>query len=734
MTTAAANSTTTGTLPANTLLRVLGASIVTITRGGAVVATQSTERDNFVGPYPTETSYSVVAGGTAIDISVKDGDGVSEALVPAKISTDAAGNTVLVGADGITAIVDGKQAPLASSVSIWDADVSSGDIGTSDYYLDVPSPYYFGAHTADRDGYALSQTLGAAGNLTLTGSQPTLPLEVTLYSTANLSGVTFTITGTGIGGVAQTQAIAGPNNTTTRTTKAFLTVTQIAASAAVGTAVEAGWNDGVEGKSIVHPSIVYEPEGWNGYKYWLAYTPYRAGNVATENPCIAASNDYQVWDTPAANPVVPAPVGSAYLSDVHLYMLPDKSKLLMMYRDSGVVAGHDQLLVTETTDGRTWSTPVVIWSFVNSAGNPRLISPSFFHDGTNWVIYAHDNNDAAYALKRMARAGDYASLYDDWSALTPVAVTLTNPRGESWWHSCLIRLENGRIIGTASDNDSGAGQLWLLQSDDGTTFSVKEFPFSNNQFYRNSLHVETDATGQADKLVITAGTVTSALAPPTYRFYRVALPLIGKIAARQNAVLAAQNVYSLNANDKKSLILAADVFTGSAGTNVVTSSDGKTWVQADTNNVQYDGTGKATNENTSNCIATIDVGQADYSAQMTYSVRASTGQAFLVFRQVDGNNRWRFGCSDAGGRYDLQSIIGGAVVDNIGIAGVTQADGDVLRVECDGTRIQAYVNGRMVYALNSTLNLTGKLCGLQLRHPTLALTVMVDDFMVHKLS
>lgn len=100
MTTAAANSTTTGTLPANTLLRVLGASIVTITRNGAVVATQSTERDNFVGPYPTDTSYSVVAGGAAVDISVKDGGGVSEALVPAKLSTDANNNTVLVDAVG----------------------------------------------------------------------------------------------------------------------------------------------------------------------------------------------------------------------------------------------------------------------------------------------------------------------------------------------------------------------------------------------------------------------------------------------------------------------------------------------------------------------------------------------------------------------------------------------------------------------------------------------------------
>lgn len=100
MTTAAANSTTTGTLPANTLLRVLGDSIVTMTRDGAFVAKQSTARDNFVGPYPTDTTYSVVAGGAAINIDVMDEDGESEALVPAYLRT-VNGNTVLAGAGGV---------------------------------------------------------------------------------------------------------------------------------------------------------------------------------------------------------------------------------------------------------------------------------------------------------------------------------------------------------------------------------------------------------------------------------------------------------------------------------------------------------------------------------------------------------------------------------------------------------------------------------------------------------
>lgn len=621
--------------------------------------------------------------------------------------------------------------PLTSSVSIWDAEVTAGDIGST-RMMNVMSPYYLGDHTADRDGWAASQTTGGAGNLTLTGSQPTVPLEVSLYSTGNLSGVTFTITGVNIFGAADTEAITGPNNTTKYGQKAFASISQVAVSGAVGTAVEVGWRDSEESKSIVHPSIMHVPEGWNGYRYWLAFTPYRSNYAKYENPCIVASNDFETWTAPATNPVFgPLAGASAYLSDPHLYLLPDKSKLLMMYRDSGAVAGYDRLLVTETTDGVTWSTPVVIWTMLNSAGHVRFMSPSFFYDGTNWVIYAHDNNDAGYALKRMSRAGSYASIYTDWSAESVTTCTMTNPRGETWWHSHLIRLSNGRVIGVASDNDSAAGQMYLLQSDDGTTFWVKETPLTNNIYYRNSIHVETDPAGQANELVIVAGIVSSMI--PNYRMLRVGFPMIGKFIARQNAILSASSDYSLPANDKAALILAADVFTGTIGTNVVTSSDGKTWVQNDTNNVQYDGSGNATNENTSNCKAWLDVGRADFSAQFKAVTKTSTGQIWFLVRVVDGSNYWRFGCSSSN-FIDIQSIVSGSVVFNTRLDGVSYADGAVFRVECDGARLQFFVNGRMVYAMNDTTFLNATKVGFQLYHPTTAAAVLVDNLLVHRLS
>lgn len=40
-----------------------------------------------------------------------------------------------------------------------------------------------------------------------------------------------------------------------------------------------------------HPSVISFDNTWNGYKYWMTYTPYQEGNGEEENPSIAVSND-----------------------------------------------------------------------------------------------------------------------------------------------------------------------------------------------------------------------------------------------------------------------------------------------------------------------------------------------------------------------------------------------------------------------------------------------------------
>lgn len=100
---------------------------------------------------------------------------------------------------------------------------------------------------ADADGIAEAQQLLAPGSLTLNGdlvvsgvAQLGSQRKVGIASTGDLSLITFTVYGTNQAGLAISESLLGPDNDTVSTTLDFLTVTQVAASAAVGTDVEVG--------------------------------------------------------------------------------------------------------------------------------------------------------------------------------------------------------------------------------------------------------------------------------------------------------------------------------------------------------------------------------------------------------------------------------------------------------------------------------------------------------------
>jgi len=75
-----------------------------------------------------------------------------------------------------------------------------------------------------------------AGPFTMTTTSPGDGLAhlVSLTSTANLSAISMTLTGTDAEGRAQTEVVTGPNNTTVYGTKYFATLTSVSASATLG--------------------------------------------------------------------------------------------------------------------------------------------------------------------------------------------------------------------------------------------------------------------------------------------------------------------------------------------------------------------------------------------------------------------------------------------------------------------------------------------------------------------
>lgn len=100
----------------------------------------------------------------------------------------------------------------------------------------------------DRDGISLSQTPGAAGNLTITGAFasggvatiPTGQQIVGVYSGSNIAARVFTVYGTDDNGTVISETVTGVNNSTVSTLLNYRTITRVAIDAAAGGAVEVG--------------------------------------------------------------------------------------------------------------------------------------------------------------------------------------------------------------------------------------------------------------------------------------------------------------------------------------------------------------------------------------------------------------------------------------------------------------------------------------------------------------
>jgi len=123
---------------------------------------------------------------------------------------------------------------------------------------DVKSKTFLNNLAAATASVAALQTTSGADNLTLAAAAGTGAFHqtdqaclLTLTSAADISAVTFTVTGTDIAGNALTEDITGPNANTVTGTKFFNTVTQIAVDGAVGTNTSVGNAAGTTGGRAV---------------------------------------------------------------------------------------------------------------------------------------------------------------------------------------------------------------------------------------------------------------------------------------------------------------------------------------------------------------------------------------------------------------------------------------------------------------------------------------------------
>lgn len=252
-----------------------------------------------------------------------------------------------------------------------------------------------------------------------------------------------------------------------------------------------------QGGQTTHPSVVYVPEGWNGFKYWMAHTPYPGGNDDHEDPNIVASNDGIRWVVPAGltNPLDDQTGQPEYNSDVDLQLFEGTMYLFFRRFDPNKRGAEEQILMMTSEDGRFWTPPRVVYTADQT--KRRLVSPSFLVHLEGWTMYAVDIVDPA--ANKLVRLRTSQRLPDPASWGEPSVCTMRLGTGRVPWHVSIIENPYGPgLVGLINDCVAGKsgsdGALYFMVSTNGINWSVatqtavpKVVPGQHDASYRASL-------------------------------------------------------------------------------------------------------------------------------------------------------------------------------------------------------------------------------------------------------
>lgn len=311
----------------------------------------------------------------------------------------------------------------------------------------------------------------------------------------------------------------------------------------------------------MHPGVVYVPDGFLGYRYWMAMTPLDA--EGHENPCIRVSNNGDDWElfvgpTPATDSC-PDPLWIPGDCDEGAFVTDHCSDATLVFGEEGKLwcvfratdASWNKLFVTGTSDGFTWSGPTEIidggnWHGFEDKGD--LYSPAIDLDSNGtYVMWFVEGMGNAENKVHWARSGDIES---GW----PSAVNNANagectwvPGGDSTesdiWHIEVrtYGVDNYFALVTqcGEDQSGTSADLWIATSTDGETWTARDTvvmhktdnSWASNSLYRASgfwvldgsglyfdLFYSARATGTPAPWYTGRGKIYFGRSPATYKF------------------------------------------------------------------------------------------------------------------------------------------------------------------------------------------------------------------------
>ena len=199
-----------------------------------------------------------------------------------------------------------------------------------------------------------------------------------------------------------------------------------------------------------HPKVLSFKEKWNGYKYWMAYTPYPAGHESKENPHIMVSNNLIDWKAPKGliNPLDDVNVieegtnTKKYNSDTHLIYNPDLDRIECYWRYVNNITGEIIIYRRCSNDGVNFSNKEI---FIKS-NNKKIhdyVSPAIIYENGTYKMWYVDKRKIYYKEKKKEQ---------DWTDAVVVPVEYDD-NSLTTWHLDVIATKNGFEMITVAYKD-----------------------------------------------------------------------------------------------------------------------------------------------------------------------------------------------------------------------------------------------------------------------------------------
>lgn len=188
----------------------------------------------------------------------------------------------------------------------------------------------------------------------------------------------------------------------------------------------------------IHPKVIAFDKQWNGYSYWIAFSPYPYGDDAKENPHILASNDLENWECPDGfvNPLDECPENYVenvcYNSDPCLLYNQDKDELECWWRYVDDI--NDQVILFRrcSKDGVNWNDKEEV--LVSTRSKQDYVSPCIlYEDG----LYKMWSVGSGYKVQYIESEN-----LTDWSDLKFIDMQYRTPTLKTW-HLDVIHTPKG---------------------------------------------------------------------------------------------------------------------------------------------------------------------------------------------------------------------------------------------------------------------------------------------------